>query len=160
MNKNIEKKTFIYYLIMCLISVSLIRIHLAGNGNIGQVVFLTYYCLTALPLIIIFLKEKNLRNLCMLLCIAISVASTKRTGTIALILGILVMLVLDAHIQGSSERACKYNKFAPLGKSIEFGVGESICIVITRGKIYGLIEYFVIRNLLSKNARKQERNVV
>lgn len=48
-----------------------------------------------------FLKEKNLRNLCMLLCIAISVASTKRTGTIALILGILVMLVLDAHIQGS-----------------------------------------------------------
>ena len=37
----------------------------------------------------------------MLLCIAISVASTKITGTIALILGILVMLVLDAHIQGS-----------------------------------------------------------
>lgn len=121
MNKNIEKKTFIYYLIMCLISVSLIRIHLAGNGNIGQVVFLTYYCLTALPLIIIFLKEKNLRNLCMLLCIAISVASTKRTGTIALILGILVMLVLDAHIQGSLRE--KWKKYMYLFIAICIGSG-------------------------------------
>ena len=119
--RNIEKKTFIYYLIMCLISVSLIRIHLAGNGNIGQVVFLTYYCLTALPLIIIFLKEKNLRNLCMLLCIAISVASTKRTGTIALILGILVMLVLDAHIQGSLRE--KWKKYMYLFIAICIGSG-------------------------------------
>lgn len=106
---------------MCLISVSLIRIHLAGNGNIGQVVFLTYYCLTALPLIIIFLKEKNLRNLCMLLCIAISVASTKRTGTIALILGILVMLVLDAHIQGSLRE--KWKKYMYLFIAICIGSG-------------------------------------
>lgn len=121
MNKNIEKKTFIYYLIMCLISVSLVRIHLAGNGNIGQVVFLTYYCLTALPLIIIFLKEKNSRNLCMLLCIAISVASTKRTGTIALILGILVMLVLDAHIQGSLRE--KWKKYMYLFIAICIGSG-------------------------------------
>lgn len=96
-------------------------VHLAGNGNIGQVVFLTYYCLTALPLIIIFLKEKNLRNLCMLLCIAISVASTKRTGTIALILGILVMLVLDAHIQGSLRE--KWKKYMYLFIAICIGSG-------------------------------------
>lgn len=38
-----------------------------------------------IPEAVSLLKEKNLRNLCMLLCIAISVASTKRTGTIALI---------------------------------------------------------------------------
>ena len=107
MNKNTENKTLIYYFIMCLISVSLIKIHLAGNGNIGQVVFLTYYCLTALPLVVIFVKGKNSRNLCILLCVAISVASTKRTGTIALILGIFVMLVLDAHIQGSLKEKWK-----------------------------------------------------
>lgn len=59
MNKNTENKTLIYYFIMCLISVFLIKIHLAGNGNIGQVVFLTYYCLTALPLVVIFVKGKN-----------------------------------------------------------------------------------------------------
>lgn len=74
-----------------------------------------------LPLIIIFLKEKNLRNLCMLLCIAISVASTKRTGTIALILGILVMLVLDAHIQGSLRE--KWKKYMYLFIAICIGSG-------------------------------------
>ena len=121
MNKNTENKTLIYYFIMCLISVFLIKIHLAGNGNIGQVVFLTYYCLTALPLVVIFVKGKNSRNLCILLCVAISVASTKRTGTIALILGIFVMLVLDAHIQGSLKE--KWKRYMYLFIAICIGSG-------------------------------------
>ena len=121
MNKNTENKTLIYYFIMCLISVFLIKIHLAGNGNIGQVVFLTYYCLTALPLVVIFVKGKNSRNLCILLCVAISVVSTKRTGTIALILGIFVMLVLDAHIQGSLKE--KWKRYMYLFIAICIGSG-------------------------------------
>ena len=64
---------------------------------------------------------KNGMIICMLLCIAISVASTKRTGTIALILGILVMLVLDAHIQGSLRE--KWKKYMYLFIAICIGSG-------------------------------------
>ena len=120
LSKNSEKITLIYYLIMCAVSVSLIKIHLAGNGNIGQVVFLTYYCLTTLPLIVVTIKNKKYRNLCIFLCIIISIASTKRTGTIALLLGVFVMLVLEAHIQGSLRE--KWKKYLSLFLIVCIGV--------------------------------------
>ena len=96
-----------YYCLMCAVSIPLIMIHLTGNGNIGQVVFLTYFCLTALPLVLLLVEKEKYRNLCIVFCVAILVASTKRTGTMALLFGLLVMAVLNAHIQGSLRKKWK-----------------------------------------------------
>lgn len=97
----INHKIVWYYFAMCIISVPLIAIHLSGAGNIGQVIFLTYFCITSLPLILLFIENGFLRKLCMALAVIISAASTKRAGTIALVMGIFVLYLVDAHIQGS-----------------------------------------------------------
>lgn len=102
-----QNKSLIYYCLMCAVSIPLIMIHLTGNGNIGQVVFLTYFCLTALPLVLLLVEKEKYRNLCIVFCVAILVASTKRTGTMALLFGLLVMAVLNAHIQGSLRKKWK-----------------------------------------------------
>ena len=106
-NVETEKhnKSLIYYCLMCVVSIPLIMIHLTGNGNIGQVIFLTYFCLTALPLVLLLVEKEKYRNLCIVFCVAILVASTKRTGTMALLFGLLVMAVLNAHIQGSLRKS-------------------------------------------------------
>ena len=97
----INQKIVWYYFAMCSISVPLIAIHLSGAGNIGQVIFLTYFCITSLPLILVFIENGFLKKLCMTLAVIISAASTKRAGTIALVMGIFVLYLVDAHIQGS-----------------------------------------------------------
>jgi hypothetical protein amacA2_00589 len=102
-----QNKSLIYYCLMCAVSIPLIMIHLTGNGNIGQVIFLTYFCLTALPLVLLLVEKEKYRNLCIVFCVAILVASTKRTGTMALLFGLFVMAVLNAHIQGSLRKKWK-----------------------------------------------------
>ena len=96
---------------MCAIAVPLIKIHLSGAGNIGQVIFPTYFCITTLPLVLILTNNRSYRNLSMVLAVLISTASTKRAGTLALILGLFVMFVVEAHIQGTlNQRWKKYLK--------------------------------------------------
>ena len=109
--KIAQNKAIWFFFAMCAIAVPLIKIHLSGAGNIGQVIFLTYFCITTLPLVLILTNNRSYRNLSMVLAVLISTASTKRAGTLALILGLFIMLVVEAHIQGTlNQRWKKYLK--------------------------------------------------
>ena len=109
--KIAQNKAIWFFFAMCAIAVPLIKIHLSGAGNIGQVIFLTYFCITTLPLVLILTNNRSYRNLSMVLAVLISTASTKRAGTLALILGLFVMFVVEAHIQGTlNQRWKKYLK--------------------------------------------------
>ena len=109
--KIAQNKAIWFFFAMCAIAVPLIKIHLSGAGNIGQVIFLTYLCITTLPLVLILTNNRSYRNLSMVLAVLISTASTKRAGTLALILGLFIMLVVEAHIQGTlNQRWKKYLK--------------------------------------------------
>ena len=109
--KIAQNKAIWFFFAMCAIAVPLIKIHLSGAGNIGQVIFLTYFCITTLPLVLILTNNRSCRNLCVVLTVLISTASTKRAGTLALILGLFVMFVVEAHIQGTlNQRWKKYLK--------------------------------------------------
>lgn len=109
--KIAQNKAIWFFFAMCAIAVPLIKIHLSGTGNIGQVIFLTYFCITTLPLVLILTNNRSYRNLSMVLAVLISTASTKRAGTLALILGLFIMLVVEAHIQGTlNQRWKKYLK--------------------------------------------------
>lgn len=109
--KIAQNKAIWFFFAMCAIAVPLIKIHLSGAGNIGQVIFLTYFCITTLPLVLILTNNRFYRNLSMVLAVLISTASTKRAGTLALILGLFIMLVVEAHIQGTlNQRWKKYLK--------------------------------------------------
>lgn len=109
--KIAQNKAIWFFFAMCAIAVPLIKIHLSGAGNIGQVIFLTYFCITTLPLVLILTNNRSYRNLSMVLAVLISTASTKRAGTLALILGLFIMLVVEAHIQGAlNQRWKKYLK--------------------------------------------------
>lgn len=109
--KIAQNKAIWFFFAMCAIAVPLIKIHLSGAGNIGQVIFLTYFCITTLPLVLILTNNLSYRNLSMVLAVLISTASTKRAGTLALILGLFIMLVVEAHIQGTlNQRWKKYLK--------------------------------------------------
>lgn len=109
--KIAQNKAIWFFFAMCAIAVPLIKIHLSGAGNIGQVIFLTYFCITTLPLVLILTNNRPYRNLSMVLAVLISTASTKRAGTLALILGLFIMLVVEAHIQGTlNQRWKKYLK--------------------------------------------------
>lgn len=105
--RNAQNKTIWFYLVMCAIAIPLIIIHLSGAGIIGQVIFPTYFCITTLPLVLIFTNNRFNRNLSMVLAVLISTASTKRAGTLALILGLFVMFVVEAHIQGTLNQRWK-----------------------------------------------------
>ena len=65
--RNAQNKTIWFYLVMCAIAIPLIIIHLSGAGNIGQVIFPTYFCITTLPLVLIFTNNRFNRNLSMVL---------------------------------------------------------------------------------------------
>lgn len=109
--KIAQNKAIWFFFAMCAIAVPLIKIHLSGAGNIGQIIFLTYFCITTLPLVLILTNNRSYRNLSMVLAVLISTASTKRAGTLALILGLFIMLVVEAHIQGTlNQRWKKYLK--------------------------------------------------
>lgn len=109
--KIAQNKAIWFFFAMCAIAVPLIKRHLSGAGNIGQVIFLTYFCITTLPLVLILTNNRSYRNLSMVLAVLISTASTKRAGTLALILGLFIMLVVEAHIQGTlNQRWKKYLK--------------------------------------------------
>lgn len=109
--KIAQNKAIWFFFAMCAIAVPLIKIYLSGAGNIGQVIFLTYFCITTLPLVLILTNNRSYRNLSMVLAVLISTASTKRAGTLALILGLFIMLVVEAHIQGTlNQRWKKYLK--------------------------------------------------
>lgn len=109
--KIAQNKAIWFFFAMCAIAVPLIKIHLSGAGNIGRVIFLTYFCITTLPLVLILTNNRSYRNLSMVLAVLISTASTKRAGTLALILGLFIMLVVEAHIQGTlNQRWKKYLK--------------------------------------------------
>ena len=109
--KIAQNKASWFFFAMCAIAVPLIKIHLSGAGNIGQVIFPTYFCITTLPLVLILTNNRSYRNLSMVLAVLISTASTKRAGTLALILGLFVMFVVEAHIQGTlNQRWKKYLK--------------------------------------------------
>lgn len=109
--KIAQNKAIWFFFAMCAIAVPLIKIHLSAAGNIGQVIFLTYFCITTLPLVLILTNNRSYRNLSMVLAVLISTASTKRAGTLALILGLFIMLVVEAHIQGTlNQRWKKYLK--------------------------------------------------
>lgn len=109
--KIAQNKAIWFFFAMCAIAVPLIKIHLSGAGNIGQVIFLTYFCITTLPLVLILTNNRSYRNLSVVLTVLISTASTKRAGTLALILGLFVMFVVEAHIQGTlNQRWKKYLK--------------------------------------------------
>ena len=109
--KIAQNKAIWFFFAMCAIAVPLIKIHLSGAGNIGQVIFLTYFCITTLPLVLILTNNRSYRNLSMVLAVLISTASTKRAGTLALILGLFIMFVVEAHIQGTlNQRWKKYLK--------------------------------------------------
>lgn len=99
--KIIDRRIIWYYFAICGLSVPLIAIHLSGAGNYGQIIFPTYFCITSLPLVLLFMEKGFRKYLCMVLAVIISVASTKRAGTIALVMGIFVLYLVDAHIQGS-----------------------------------------------------------
>lgn len=109
--KIAQNKAIWFFFAMCAIAVPLIKIHLSGAGNIGQIIFLTYFCITTLPLVLILTNNRPTENLSMVLAVLISTASTKRAGTLALILGLFIMLVVEAHIQGTlNQRWKKYLK--------------------------------------------------
>ena len=109
--KIAQNKAIWFFFAMCAIAVPLIKIHLSGAGNIGQVIFPTYFCITTLPLVLILTNNRSCRNLSMVMAVLISTASTKRAGTLALILGLFVMFVVEAHIQGTlNQRWKKYLK--------------------------------------------------
>lgn len=101
-----------FYAAMCVASVPLLAIHLAGRGLMGAIIFPTYFCTTTLPLVILFARRQSVKNICMLVAIVISIASTKRAGTLALVFGIFAMLVANAQIQGTLKK--KWKKYLQL----------------------------------------------
>lgn len=104
---SMRVKTWISYAFLCAISFKLISILMSGISRGGQVIFPTYYCLTLLPLMLVLTEQKKYRYLCIIFCIVVLFASTKRAGTLALISSLFSMGIIEAHIQGTLNRKWK-----------------------------------------------------
>lgn len=137
--KNVISPRIIwYYYAICIFSIPLITIHLSGAGNYGQIVFPTYFCITSLPLVLLFVENEFLKKLAVLLSVVISAASTKRGGTIALFTGLFIFYLVDAYIQGSVKK--KWKKL--LGTLIVFFVGFLIVSYLERNSSLLIINRF------------------
>ncbi|SCJ37044.1 Lipid A core-O-antigen ligase and related enzymes [uncultured Clostridium sp.] len=108
----IKKRLFIDYIIIFAISLILISIHLSGRGNYGEVVFPIYYCLSFLPLILNYCKKDKIKKICILACLLVLIASTKRTGTLAAVGGVFMYLGIEANI--SNNKNLKIKKYIRL----------------------------------------------
>lgn len=114
------------YMLFTVLSALLIVKHLSGNGNVGGVIFSVYYCLTFLPITLLTTKKKEYRKTILLLVFFIITISTKRGGLIAYVLGLVIYLIVNAHIQGDF-----YKKSKKYIRYIFFGiVSVGICFVI------------------------------
>lgn len=96
MNKNIKKcYGYVISFLMLFIYVGafqLIKIHLNGAGLAGSVVFPVYFCITFIPLLFYFNKNKYIRLGLIVISLFMIIVSTKRAGFIALILGIIAYI--------------------------------------------------------------------
>lgn len=89
-------------------SIPLIQKHLNGQGQLGAVIFPTYYCITYLVILLVTIKTK-MKWVFIVSSVLVILASTKRAGFLALIIGIMVYLLLDMLIQTTSRK--KIRKF-------------------------------------------------
>ncbi len=95
-----EKIFFLFYLLMIVISFLLIKKHKLLDNN-GEYIFPIYFCITFLPLFLYYVKSKRKKNIILILSIMTVLLSTKRAGTIAIIVGVFIYYLIEAYIQNT-----------------------------------------------------------
>lgn len=119
-----KKLITISYLLLMIASVPLIRVHLSGNGRAGAVIFPVYGCLTILPLLL-HCSTPRKRYAFIFMTAFIMLATTKRAGIIAAVLGfVLYYLTADgkASVKKRTERVIKIAVLAVVFGTVTIGV--------------------------------------
>lgn len=93
--KVIRNLVNLIVIILIIASIPLIQKHLSGLGNNGSVIFPTYYLITIFPFLLAG-KRTSTNKILMLLIWGAILITTKRTGFLAINLGIIFYLLGDA----------------------------------------------------------------
>ena len=90
----------------CLLSIPNIARHLIDYGRSGGVIFPVYYCIAYLGIAMRICKKKIIYPF-MIVVAVLLIVSTKRAGTLVLLVGVVLYLLMDAHIQGDLKRRAR-----------------------------------------------------
>lgn len=101
--KSFRNSIIISYIILVLTSIPAIILHLSGHGRIGAVIFSTYPVITATPLLLLVLDVKY-RYKIMVFVIILMGITTKRTGVIAAVGGLIIFYLVESVLQNNFKR--------------------------------------------------------
>ena len=104
--------TILFTTISILLLIRNLQIHRRGEGLYGGVIGPLYYCISFLGLILLF-ENKSKKYIFGIIILLFLLISTKRNGSIAVILGLLLYYLIDARMQNKlSRRVKRYLTFA------------------------------------------------